>query len=209
MLPTSTQAPVSRDALTAVILAGGRGQRMGGVDKGLVELAGRALVGHVLAAVAPQAGRVVIVANRSLEQYRALGVHVVSDSHPGYLGPLAGMLSGLEAADTAYVLTVPCDAPLVAGDLAARLGAALVESAGDVAVAHDGERLQPVFALLRRDLAPRLQRYLEDGGRKIDRWYASLTMAVADMTERADTFVNVNDTDERAAVERRLMALRR
>ena len=121
--------PIARDAITGLILAGGRGQRMGGRDKGLQLYDGRPLAAHVLARLAPQVGAVLISANRNHAAYSALGADVVSDETQDFAGPLAGMLSGLRAAKTEYVLTVPCDSPLLPDDLALRLTAALTESA--------------------------------------------------------------------------------
>lgn len=190
--------------VTAVILAGGRATRMGGQDKGLVELAGRPMIAHVLAALAPQVDRLIINANRNLERYAAFGWPVVTDEDSGFLGPLAGLAAGLRAAQTPLVLTAPCDSPLVATDLVARLYSALEDEDAEIAVPFDGERLQPVFALVRRELGDSLAAYLGGGDRKIDRWFVQHRLARVDFSDRPDTFVNVNDPDERAAVETRL-----
>src|SRR5699024_6312427 len=117
---------LSSDAITGAVLAGGAGRRMGGVDKGLVELRGKPLVAWALDALRPQTATLLINANRSQDQYRVFGWPVIADDGDGYQGPLAGMLAVLSAAQTAYVLTVPCDAPRIPPDLAARLGAALL-----------------------------------------------------------------------------------
>ncbi|HRP86122.1 MAG TPA: molybdenum cofactor guanylyltransferase MobA [Gammaproteobacteria bacterium] len=192
--------------ITAVILAGGRATRMGGEDKGLVELAGRPMIVHVLAALAPQVERVIINANRNLARYAAFGWPVVTDEDSGFLGPLAGLAAGLRAAATPLVLTAPCDSPLVAPDLAERLYSALEDEGAEIAVPHDGERLQPVFALVRRELGDSLAAYLGGGDRKIDRWFAQHRLARVDFSDRPENFVNVNDPEERAAVEARLAA---
>lgn len=193
-----------RPPVTAVILAGGRATRMGGQDKGLVELAGQPMIAHVLAVLAPQVERVIINANRNLERYAAFGWPVVADQDSGFLGPLAGLAAGLRAAETPLVLTAPCDSPLVAPDLAARLYSALEREAAEIAVPHDGERMQPVFALVRRELGDSLAAYLGGGDRKIDRWFAQHRLARVDFSDRPETFVNVNDPAERAAVEAKL-----
>ena len=193
-----------RPHITAVILAGGRATRMGGEDKGLVDLAGRPMIAHVLAALAPQVDRVVINANRNLARYAAFGWPVVPDEDAGFLGPLAGLAAGLRAADTPLVLTAPCDSPLVATDLAARLYSALEEAGAEIAVPFDGERLQPVFALVKADLADSLAAYLGAGERKIDRWFGRHRLVRVDFSDRPDTFVNVNDPAERAALEAKL-----
>jgi len=194
------------EAVTALLLAGGRATRMGGQDKGLIEVAGRPLAAHVLTAVAPQVAGLLINANRHAEAYAALGAPVVADSLGGYLGPLAGVLAGLEAARTDLVATVPCDSPFVPGDLVARLHAGLTAAEADIAVAHDGERRQPVFMLLRRSLAPDLRRWLKAGGRKIDAWYADHRIAGVDCSDVPATFININTPEERDAAEAQIGA---
>jgi molybdopterin-guanine dinucleotide biosynthesis protein A len=201
-----TRPPHPREAITGLILAGGLGRRMGGEDKGLVVLAGRPMVEHVLEALRPQVGTVLINANRNLDRYAAFGVPVVTDTLEGFMGPLAGALSGLKRLATPFMLTVPCDAPLVAPDLAARLYLACVESDADVTVATDGRRQQPVFLLLRARVAPGLAQYLEAGGRKVDTWFGQLRLAEADLSDRPDAFLNVNDPDERTRIEARLLS---
>ncbi|HSQ69122.1 MAG TPA: molybdenum cofactor guanylyltransferase MobA [Steroidobacteraceae bacterium] len=192
--------------VTALVLAGGLGRRMGGKDKGLVELAGRPMVEFVLEALGPQVGRVLINANRNLERYAAYGHAVIADRHEGFLGPLAGVLSGLEESDSRFLLTAPCDAPLVAHDLATRLHRACVESGADLVVASDGNRLQPVFMLLERRLRPGLEAFLAGGGRKIDAWFQDLNYAVADLSDCPDCFININDPDERQRAEASLLS---
>lgn len=194
-----------RADITGVVLAGGRAQRMGGIDKGLMQLAGKPMVAHVLAALAPQVATIIVNANRNLDQYAAFGYRVAADTIGDYYGPLAGMVSAMEIAATKYVLTVPCDSPLVAYDLVARLYQALTQECADIGVAHDGERMHPVFALLQRDLLPNLQEYLQSGERKIDRWFARHKVAIAYFADKPETFINVNDPQERAVVEARLV----
>ena len=196
--------PYPREAVTGVILAGGRGARMGGVDKGLVEVAGRPMVEHVLAAVERQAGAVAINANRSAERYARYGHPVIADRMDGFQGPLAGMASALAAAATEFVLVVPCDSPLVDVSLGPRLHAALVEREADVAVAHDGERMHPVFVLLRRAARARLDDFLARGERKIDHWFAEEKTAVVDFSDLPEMFLNVNREEDRSRLEARL-----
>jgi molybdopterin-guanine dinucleotide biosynthesis protein A len=157
----------TRDQITGLILAGGRGLRMGGLDKGWIELRGRPLVQHVLQRFAPQVGTLLISANRSLERYRALGVEVVVDDagrFGEFAGPLAGMLQAMKAARTPWLAVAPCDAPSVPLDLVARLA----EAAGDAraCAAWCGDRIQPVFCLLRTDLRAELEDALACGMRK-------------------------------------------
>lgn len=193
-------APVA-DSITGLVLAGGQARRMGGVDKGLVELGGRAMIEHVLDALRPQVRTLLINANRNRDAYARYGCEVIADAHPGYLGPLAGVASALEVVTTPYLLTAPCDSPLLPADLATRLSAALRRDRARIAVAHDGQRQQPVFLLLERSLGPDLQDYLASGGRKIDQWFARHALAEADLSDRREGFINVNDADERARVE--------
>lgn len=190
--------------ISAVILAGGRATRMGGQDKGLVPLAGRPMIAHVRAAIRPQVRQIAINANRSRDAYAALGHPVLPDRLADYPGPLAGMAAGLAWCPDSHLLTLPCDGPLVPPDLAARLAAAI--GPADVAVAHDGERLQPVHALLRRDTLAGLEAFLEAGGRKIDRWYATLSMRPVDLSDCRSLFSNVNTPEQRAAMEASLLA---
>ncbi len=178
--------------ITAVILAGGRGRRMGGKDKGLVKLNGAPLIEHVLSAVSPQVGQLVINANRNIEEYQRYGFPVVSDAMADYQGPLAGFASTMAAAETDYIVTIPCDSPLPPADLVQRLVHALQSENAELAVAHDGERLQPVFALIQVSLLPSLQEFLQRGDRKIDLWYAQHKMAKADFSDTPETFLNIN-----------------
>ena len=195
----------SQALITGVILAGGQARRMGGLDKGLVELAGKPMVSHVLAALAPQVGSLMINANRNLERYRALGVRVLEDRLGGYQGPLAGMASALEAISTPLMLTAPCDAPLLPPDLAQRLYLPLAaDHAAEIAVASCGGRLQPVFLLMRREVLAGLREFLAGGERKIDRWLPRHLWVSVDLSDRLECFANVNTPEDRAELERRL-----
>lgn len=199
-------ASASDDArsLGAVILAGGLARRMGGVDKGLVPLGGQPMIAHVMARVRPAVDALVINANRNEAVYAALGAKVVADHHPGHLGPLAGLAAGLAALDTARVLLCPCDSPFIATELVARLDKACAAAAVSIAVAHDGERLQPVFAVVDASIAPSLDAYLSAGERKIDRWYAGEAMQIVDCSDLAGSFRNINTEAERSDAEARL-----
>jgi molybdopterin-guanine dinucleotide biosynthesis protein A len=194
------------ESMTGLVLAGGLARRMGGVDKGLVEIAGRPMVEHVLAGLEPQVSQLFINANRSLDAYARYGYRVLSDTLEGYLGPLAGALSALRAIETDYLLTVPCDSPLVAPDLAQCLYDACAERHADLAVAHDGQRQQPVFLLLKRELAADLEDYLASGERKIDRWFGRHRVAEADLSHRPESFINVNEPEEKQRVESLLLS---
>lgn len=190
--------------ITGLLLAGGRATRMGGRDKGLIELAGRPLAAHVLAALSPQVDTVLINANRHGDEYAALGAAVVPDPLEGFLGPLAGVLAGLENAPGELVVTLPCDSPFIPGDYVTRMRAALETADADIAVASDGKRRQPVFMLLRTGLAADLRAWLEQGGRKIDAWYEGHNVVDADFSDAPDTFININTPEERDAAAERL-----
>jgi molybdopterin-guanine dinucleotide biosynthesis protein A len=182
--------------ITGIVLAGGQGRRMGGVDKGLVPLDGQPLIAHVLARLAPQVGDVVINANQNVERYRAFGRRVVTDTIGGFAGPLAGLHAGLMEAATPFVVTAPCDSPFLPPDLVARLCAALVRDGAQLAVAKTFEQSHPVFALVQRDVLPHLASFLESGGRKIDAWYATLAVTEVPFDDEAAAFRNINTRAE-------------
>ncbi len=190
--------------ITGVILAGGRATRMGGADKGLVQVNGRPMIRWVIDVLRPQVADLLVNANRNLEAYRAFGYPVIDDGDREFRGPLAGIASGLRAAAGRYVVFAPCDSPLVCSDLVSRLHAALSAAGTPIAVAHDGRRLQPVFVLLERALRDDLMRYLDSGGRKIDAWYAEHGYAHADFSDVADSFANINSPEEKQKLEQTL-----
>lgn len=191
---------------TGVILAGGRARRMGGEDKGLVNLAGRPMAAWILERLAPQCDTLIINANRNAARYRQLGAPVIADGIEDYAGPLAGMAAALATVSTPWIVTVPCDGPFLSPDLVTRLHAARLRDDAELAVAHDGERMQPVYALLPTALNHSLEAFLAAGGRKIDRWYAEHRVALADFSDATDTFVNVNTPEDRDEVEKQLSA---
>jgi molybdenum cofactor guanylyltransferase len=161
---------IARNDITGLILAGGRGSRMGGVDKGLQMYRGRPLAQHALERLRPQVGQVMVNANRNQETYRALNVPVWPDQVPDFPGPLAGMLAGLAHCDTAFLATVPCDTPNFPLDLVARLADGLQSADVDIAVAYTcvGEDLfpQPVFCLMKASLKDALAAFIGAGERK-------------------------------------------
>ncbi len=179
---------------------------MGGGDKGLVELCGKPLVEYALTALSPQVDTVIINANRNRERYAAYGHPVIADSRQGFQGPLAGMLSCLKAAETELLVTVPCDSPLLPEDLVSRLFRQLRAQQADLSVAHNGARMQPVFALMSTSLASSVQAFLGRGERKIDRWFEQHKLAVTDFSDKPDCFRNVNAPDELAQLEAQLHA---
>jgi molybdopterin molybdotransferase len=188
------------EQISALILAGGRGSRMGHVDKGLQPFRGTTMVQHVLERLAPQAGSVSINANQNLDAYAAFGVPVWPDETTGFAGPLAGLEAGLRHCATPYLVSAPCDSPFLPADLAARLFDALQSQGADVALAvtqEAGMRRQPhpVFCLIKTSLLPVLSRYLAEGGRRMDGWYADLKVAEV-LFEHSDAFRNINTLDE-------------
>lgn len=182
-------------AVSAVILAGGRGRRMGYRDKGLVAFNHQPMVAHVLAAVAPRVGAIAINANRNLEAYGRLGHPVIEDELNGQPGPLAGIAAGLAWCPTEYLLVVPCDTPRIGGCCVTRLRAVL--GGADIAVAHDGQRLQPLHALIRRGCREHLGRFVAAGGRRADQWIQTLDCRQADFSDRPDMFMNINSPEDR------------
>ncbi len=181
-----------RHEVTGLVLAGGRGTRMGGIDKGLVEIEGRTLVELVIDRLRPQVGPMLISANRNLVRYRAFGFPVLLDADEGlepFPGPLAGMLAGLRAAATPWVATAPCDAPFLPADLVAHLAEAL--AGARAAVAYVGEKVQPVFCLLHVDLADDLATAVAQGERRAEAWLRGIGAAPA-LFLVAENFANLN-----------------
>lgn len=189
--------------ITGLILAGGRARRMGGIDKGLVELAGKPMVAYVAESLALQVGTIIINANRNLAEYREWAETVVEDRTGNFDGPLAGVASGLGAATTDLVLTAPCDSPLLTEDLAERMYQGRIAARAEVAVASDGQRLQPVFMLLERRLLSSIESFLAIGERKIDKWFAKHVVAVVDFSDRPDTFLNINSFEDKEELAER------
>lgn len=195
-----------REQVTGLVLAGGRATRMGGVDKGLVPLAGRPLVDHVLERLRPQVGRVLINANRHHARYQAFGHPVIADADQSRAGPLAGMLAGLSHVSTPWLVTVPCDSPLCPTDLVRRLLEAALADGRRVAVATAGGRPQPVFCLLHRDCRDALHAWLAGSGRKVMPWLHAEGAVEVAFDSDADAFLNINTEDERQLLESRLSA---
>jgi len=183
-------------AISGLVLAGGLGRRMGGIDKGLVELDGRPMVSHVIERLAPQVDTLLINANQNTDRYAAFGHPVVPDRIGGFAGPLAGLHAGLTAATTPLVVTVPCDSPFLPRDLVARLRNALDADGVQLAVAKTGQQAQPVFSLVRRDVLDDLSAFLTIGGRKIDAWYARLAVVEVSFDDEAAAFANINTREE-------------
>jgi molybdenum cofactor guanylyltransferase len=185
-----------QSSVTGLILAGGKGSRMGGVDKGLQAFRGRRLVDHVYERFAPQVGGVIINANQNHEEYKTFGVRVVSDAIGGYAGPLAGLHAGLSVSKRPFLASVPCDSPFLPLDLIERLYQRLDETGAELAVAKTGEQPHPVFSLMRRGVLDHLAEFLKGGGRKIDAWYATLNVVEVAFDDEPDAFSNINTREE-------------
>jgi len=192
--------------ISGLILAGGRGTRMGTVDKGLQPFHGASLIVQVMQRLAPQVGKLMINANQNLEAYLAFGLPVWPDVMPDYAGPLAGLQAGLSHCDTDYLVCAPCDSPFLPQDLVKRLSAALEEAGTDLALAvtinNSKRQRHPVFSLMKSSLLPQLTTYLQAGGRKMDNWLATLATVEVLFDDDA-AFSNINTIEELKKLEAR------
>ncbi len=186
---------IDKSQITGLILAGGKGTRMGSVNKGLQMFRGKPMVEHVLQRLQPQVGKLIINANRHLDVYEAFGVPIVPDEISGFAGPLAGLHAGLSRCETPYLVTAPCDSPFLPMDLVEKLSETLMAAQADIAVALTGEgatrQRHPVFCLLSAHLKVDLADYLGKGDRKMDAWFAmhrEVDVHFADET----AFANIN-----------------
>ena len=195
---------ISRDDISGLILAGGRGSRMGHVDKGLQTFRGVSMAAHVIEQLAPQVGAIAINANQNLDQYAAFGLPVWPDDLQGFEGPMAGLETGLRRCTTDYLVTAPCDSPFLPADLVERLSSALDESGAELALAETEEpddsgelRVQPhpVFALVKKSALPHLANFLATGGRRMDGWYGAIKVARVRFDD-ASAFRNINTLRE-------------
>lgn len=189
------------EKITGVVLAGGLGRRMGGVDKGLTLLQGKPFVEWVVSRFAPQVDEVLINANQNPAQYARYGYRVIADEIGGFAGPLAGLQRGLAEARHEWVATVPCDSPFLPPDLVERLYSGLHQAQAQLAVAKTFDRPHPVFCLCRRDVSGHLNAFLGAGGRKIDAWYATLKVAEISFDDQAEAFSNINTREELRSFE--------
>ena len=183
--------------ITAVILAGGKGRRMGGQDKGLIEFDGRLMIELLIEALQSQQLDIVINANRNQSIDQSYGYPVISDELKDFQGPLAGFASAMAVVKSNYILTLPCDSPTLADNFVERFIETQNREQAPVCVAHDGERLQPVYALIDTGLLDDLKGFLQSGERKIDRWYAQYSYATVDFSAEAAMFENINTPEDR------------
>ena len=197
---------IARSEITGLLLAGGRAQRMGGIDKGLVPFQGKPLIEHAIHRLAPQVSGLLINANRNQDIYSHYGYPIVADESQDFAGPLAGYLVGLKACDTPYMVTAPCDSPLFPTDLVVALADRLEKQDANIAYASSQDSAgkvwaQPVFCLMKRDVLHSLEQFLADGQRKIDRWFASHDACTTIFTNES-AFANANTPEELAQLEK-------
>ncbi len=184
--------------ISGVLLAGGQGSRMGGIDKGLLELAGKAMAAHALARLAPQVDELMINANQNIDIWRDFGYPVCSDDISDFAGPLAGLHAALVRARHRLLVSAPCDSPFLPQDLVARLATALHTTGAQLAVATTDGRAHPVFCLCRRELAPHLADFLAAGGRKVGAWQSTLQVVEVPFDDNPSAFRNLNTPAELA-----------
>ena len=188
-------------SVTAIIVAGGRGSRMGGSDKGLQLLYGKPLIVHVLSRLVPQVDSILINANREIPAYQGLGYPVLSDEMPDFAGPLAGFALGFKHAESEYLLTVPCDCPLLPVNLREKLQSALEQAHAKIAIATSHGSDHPVVSLCKTSMLGSLQEYLAQGGRKVSEWQKSLHHVYVDFSDVADAFININTPQDLKQLE--------
>jgi molybdopterin-guanine dinucleotide biosynthesis protein A len=190
--------------ISAIILSGGRATRMKGADKGLVLLQSKPLIQHVINRLTPQVDEILINANREIPKYQAFGCPVLQDEVEDFLGPLAGFSLGLQNAKHDYVLTVPCDSPLLPPDLAKRLMSALIKHDADIAVASSDDNTHPVFSLCKKSVLPSLTTYLQQGERRVSAWQKGQQYIEVDFSDCNEAFTNLNTHEDLAALELKL-----
>ncbi len=191
-------------SVSAIILAGGQANRMGGAGKGLVPLQNKPLVQHIIERLTPQVNEVLVNANRELEQYQAFNLPILKDEHVDFIGPLAGFSLGLKHSQYDYLLTVPCDSPLLPKDLVSRLMKGLTEKEADIAVAKSAGHTHPVFCLMKKTFWPSLSTYLAQGERKVSAWQKSLAYIEVEFNDCSEAFVNLNTFEELEALALKL-----
>lgn len=186
----------NRGKLTGLILAGGQSTRMQGNDKGLIQLRGAPLIEHVIERLRPQVDTIVISCNRNFSSYQQFGYPLIRDNIKDqsfvFNGPLAGIISGLTCIDSPFVLIVPCDNPLLPTHLASRLFQGLIQYQGDIAVPHDGQRIQPLYILLKKTLLPQLTQFYDQGERSVIKWLETQKIIEVDFSAPDVCFNNIN-----------------
>lgn len=192
--------------ISAIILSGGRATRMNGVDKGLVLLQQKLLIAHVIARLTPQVSEILINANREIAQYKTFCLPVLQDEQANFIGPLAGFSLGLKYCKHDYLLTVPCDSPLLPRDLAQRLMTSLLEHNAEIAVASSDGNAHPVFCLCKKSVLPSLTDYIAQGERRVSAWQKSQRYIDVDFSDCSEAFVNLNTLEDLTALEAKLVS---
>lgn len=182
--------------LSAIILSGGRATRMDGLDKGLVMLQNKPLVKHIIERIKPQTNELLINANREIQQYKTFNLPILQDDDPDYIGPLAGFSLGLTHCKYDYLLTTPCDSPMLPNDLANRLMESLINKSAEIAVAKSAGNSHPVFSLMKKSVLPSLIAYIHSGGRKVSAWQKSLRYIEVEFDDCSEAFINLNTFEE-------------
>lgn len=190
--------------ISAIILAGGQANRMGGAGKGLVPLQNKPLVQYVLERLTPQVDEILINANREIERYKTFNLPILKDEHADFIGPLAGFSLGLKHCKHDYLLTAPCDSPLLPEDLVGRMMKTLITKEADIAVAKSAGHSHPVFSLMKKAVLPSLMTYLDQGERKVSTWQKSLNYIEVEFNDCAEAFVNLNTFEELEALALKL-----
>ena len=182
---------IKKTDVTAIILAGGKSERMNGEDKGLLMINNDLIIKKLYALSKNYSTEVYVNANRNIDQYRDMGFKVWEDIIPGYQGPLAGMYTSLENSNTKYILTLPCDGPLVNDEYFNRM-LNNTNNQTKLRSAHDGVRIQPVYSLISKDLLVSLKSFMDTGQRKIDKWFESCELELIDFSDNKNIFININ-----------------
>jgi molybdopterin-guanine dinucleotide biosynthesis protein A len=196
---------ISFEQITGLILAGGRAQRMGGIDKGLIPFLGKPLIESAIQRLGSQVGPILINANRNITKYASYGHPVIMDETPDFSGPLAGFAAGLKVCKTPYLLTAPCDSPLLPTDLGIKLATEMTRGDFQLVYASTKETdgkvwAQPVFCLMRTDLQEPLEIFLQKGDLKIDHWFKELRSSTV-VFDDVQVFANVNTPEELKRLE--------
>ena len=193
---------INSQDINAVILAGGQGSRLGGLDKGLIELNKRPLIQHVIDRIQPQVSNIIISANRHIDDYSNFGFDVYEDDIPDFAGPLAGVLKALEHCQNEWLLVVPSDSPFIPDNLVQRLSDNIENN--KIAIPHDGKYLHPTFALVHKSLTSSLKEFLQLGERKARVWMQQQEHTIVDFPDQADAFININTEDDLKNAEKHL-----
>jgi len=191
--------------ITAVILAGGRGTRLEGLDKGLVKLKNKPLVQHLIERIQPQVAQIMISANRNIKNYEKFGLPVFKDNSSDFAGPLAGILKALQESHTEWILSVPADSPFIPANLVSRLNENIKDN--KIVIPDDGKYLHPTFALIHKSLASSLEDFLQQGERKARVWMQQQKHTIVDFSDQADAFININTLAELQHAEHHLSKL--